>query len=296
MNTTILLPEQKESTRHGEILFPVQKYTTSLTPKNPLVVPHWHEEAEFTLLLEGTCTYQIQLENYSVQPGDLIFVAPFQLHSVTPKTDSLTSDTFVFHMNYLGAGNNDACSMRYLTPIVRQKLIPPAIIHPQNPSYEEALALFHQITHAWSLKNPGYELTIKSALLTLIALFLPYCVESSEHSARQAENTQKIKNALEYIDLHYTENISIADVAATCYLSEYYFMRFFKKHIGMTCVDYIKNLRLEKSIELFKSGETSILDVSIAAGFHNLAYFYRAFKKKYGMTPKQYLSQLPNKR
>ena len=49
----IPLPEQKETIRHGEAAFPLQKYTTTLTPGENAVFAHWHEEAEFTLVREG---------------------------------------------------------------------------------------------------------------------------------------------------------------------------------------------------------------------------------------------------
>lgn len=293
MNTTMkLLPEQKENAQHGEVLFPIQKYTTHLSFDVPMVIPHWHEEAEFTLITEGNCNYQIQLENYEVCTGDLVFVAPLQLHSITRQTEQMVSDTYVFHMNFLGANTNDLCSIRYLTPLLNQKLIPPVVIRPTHAIYAEALELFHKINTSWEQKRPGYELTVKSCLITLITLLLPYCVESSAIPQLKTEHAQKIKTALEYIALHYTEEISVADVAAACYFSEYYFMRFFKRHVGMSCVDYIKKLRLEKSIYLFKSGERSILEVSLASGFRNLPYFYREFKKKYGMTPRQYILQI----
>ena len=60
----------------------------------------------------------------------------------------------------------------------------------------------------------------------------------------------------------------------------------------MTCVEYIVNLRLEKAVELFKEGNTSILDISLSVGFHNLSYFHRAFKKKYHMTPLTFLKNM----
>jgi len=60
----------------------------------------------------------------------------------------------------------------------------------------------------------------------------------------------------------------------------------------MSCFDYIKNYRLEKAAELLESGDISILDASLAAGFHNLSYFYREFKEKYGMTPKEWIKRI----
>ena len=71
-------------------------------------------------------------------------------------------------------------------------------------------------------------------------------------------------------------------------------MRFFKKYIGVSCLEYIKNLRLEKAASRLAQGGRSVLDVSMSCGFSNLSYFYREFKKKYGMTPKQFIREAPS--
>ncbi len=64
------------------------------------------------------------------------------------------------------------------------------------------------------------------------------------------EYTAKLKTVLEYIDAHYAEELSISALASLCYFSEYHFMRFFKRFMGTSCLNYIKNLRLEKAAEL----------------------------------------------
>ena len=69
MNRTSLpAPEQKEHARHGEQLFPLQKYITTLDDLHPSVSAHWHEEAEFTRILSGSGTYQIQLGSTMTLP------------------------------------------------------------------------------------------------------------------------------------------------------------------------------------------------------------------------------------
>ena len=52
------------------------------------------------------------------------------------------------------------------------------------------------------------------------------------------------------------------------------------EHMNMTFIQYINNVRLEKSVEQFEQGNISILEVSLSVGFHNLSYFHRAFKEK----------------
>ena len=94
--------DQHENARHGEEIFPLQKYVTPLWKEYPYVTAHWHEEAEFTRIEKGSCTYQIHLETYEVEEGDLIFIPPAVLHAISnEKEECMQSETYVFHMDFL---------------------------------------------------------------------------------------------------------------------------------------------------------------------------------------------------
>lgn len=283
--------EQKEDAKHGEAFFPVQKYITNLKPDYPVVTTHWHEEAEFTLITEGQALYHIDLAEYPVEAGDLLFIPPLVLHSISlQEYPKISSETYVFHMNFLGGNSTDICSTRYLTPLMNQEFSMPYLIKPEHPVYASLRKIFNQINSLYGAAVPGYELALKSLFLQTIFLLLQYSKRNL--SSDTGTSSDKLKQVLDYIEVHYAENITISELAKLCYFSDYHFMRFFKKHMNMTCVEYINNLRLEKSVELFEHGNTSILDVSLSTGFHNLSYFHKVFKRKYHMTPKSFLKQL----
>ena len=284
-----LLPQQKENARHGEAGFPIQRYRTTLHATYQDVPTHWHEEAELTLIVRGSSTYTVQLESEEVKEGDIVFVPPQVLHAVTTGGGEMDSDTFVFHMNLLGAGTADVCTLRYLAPLSAQKLIPPTVIRRDHVLYEPLLQIIRDMNRIWETRELGWELLIKAHLLTALALLMPHCAKDSEELALRTEHAEKIKTALEFMDKNYGEEIAIADVSAACYFSQYHFMRFFKKYMGMSCGEYLKNLRLEKAAQAFARGSTVILDVAMDSGFRNLSYFYREFQKKYGYTPKQFI-------
>ncbi len=282
-------PGQRENARHGEAAFPIQRYHTTLHDSYRDVPLHWHQEAELTLILRGKCTYTIQLESVEVQAGDIVFVPPQQLHAVVTEGGDMESDTFVFHMSFLGAGNGDICAVRYLAPMSGQKLRPPTVLRQGHPLYDGTLTILRELERLWQDKAPGYELAVKAALLWFLSTLMPHCEKDTADLALRTEHAEKIKTALEFMDKNCGEEISIADVAAACYFSQYHFMRFFKKYMGVSCGEYLKNLRLEKAARAFSEGKTGILDVAGESGFRNLSYFYREFQKKFGCTPKQFI-------
>ena len=283
--------EQKENAKHGETFFPVQKYITRLASDYPVVTTHWHEEAELTLITKGNCLYQIDLIDYEVKEGDILFVPPLFLHSISlGSSEEIFSETYVFHLNFLGGNSTDICSTRYLAPMMNQEFSIPYLITPEHPAYASLRKIINQITSLYDEAIIGYELALKSLFLQALFLLLQYSKKNT--SFETGTPSDKLKNVLDYIEMHLAEPISVSELAKLIFYSDYHFMRFFKKHMNMTCVEYINNLRLEKSVELFEQGNTSILDVSLSVGFHNLSYFHRAFKKKYHMTPLSFIKGL----
>lgn len=290
-NNNPLTLGQKENAKHGDVFFPVQKYITRLAADYPVITTHWHDEAELTLITKGSCTYQIDLLEYEAKEGDIIFIPPLLLHSISIRNcDEFYSETYVFHINFLGGNNTDICSSRYLTPLINHEFAMPYLIAPKHPAYSSLHKCFMRITNLYSGQEFGYELGLKAFLLQAVFLLLQYSEKNADFGANTSSD--KLKNVLDYIDMHYAEGIQVSELAGLCYFSEYHFMRFFKKHMNMTCVQYINNVRLEKSVEQFERGNTSILDVSLSVGFHNLSYFHRAFKKRYHMTPLSFIKSL----
>lgn len=184
--------EQKEDARHGDATFPIQKYITSLKPDYPVITTHWHEEAEFTLITEGDASYQIDLTSYG--KDDLIFILPLLLHSVSRGQSALyQSETYVFHMNFLGGNATDICSTRYLMPLTNEELSVPCLIRPTHPAYVSLRKIFAQISSLFANPVEGYELAIKALLLQVIFLLLQNRTPDGKRSVDTANASEKLK-------------------------------------------------------------------------------------------------------
>ena len=170
-----LILEQKENTKHGEVFFPIQKYITKLNLNSPVIMTHWHEEAELTLITKGSCIYQIDLVDYEVNEGDLLFIPPLLLHSIRLNgTDDFCSETYVFHVNFLGGNATDICSTRYLTPMINHELTLPYHISSTHPAHHSLHECFIKMASLYTEQTFGYEIALKSVLLQALFLLLQY--------------------------------------------------------------------------------------------------------------------------
>lgn len=97
--------------------------------------------------------------------------------------------------------------------------------------------------------------------------------------------THSIQNALDYIDEHYAEDISLNSVADHVYLHRDHLSRQFKKEVGINFVDYLMNIRLNHAKILLESTNLRVSDIAVQVGISNLSYFSTVFSRKFGMSP-----------
>lgn len=69
---------------------------------------------------------------------------------------------------------------------------------------------------------------MKSLLLSLLAVLIPYCKEESDSFALQNQHIEKLKEVLRYISDHYMDELSIEELARICCFSQSYFIHFLK--------------------------------------------------------------------
>lgn len=93
----------------------------------------------------------------------------------------------------------------------------------------------------------------------------------------------------EYLEEHFTEDISLDDVASRVNVSPQYFSKLIKKNTGFNFVDWLSMMRVKKAKELFNTTNLSIKEVCYMIGYKDPNYFSRIFKKRVGITPSEYI-------
>ncbi len=131
----------------------------------------------------------------------------------------------------------------------------------------------HEESHAGE-QAPGLLEYYLKALLTLVVYL------SSESRRRPM-----LPRAMQYIHSHFTEQITLDELARLEHISKSYLSRQFKRFTGMTVIEYVNNLRIEMAKRLLVSSDESVTNIAYHVGYESPKYFYRMFRAACGLSP-----------
>lgn len=141
----------------------------------------------------------------------------------------------------------------------------------------DTTALTDKSQKSYGLKS---ELEANAVMQILISRFLP--------DADPDDSLIQFLDVIEYIDKNIEKEITVEELAGLYSLNKIYFSNKFAKHMGVSPSQFIINRRLEKAMELIKTSNLSLKEISYKCGFQNNLYFSRLFKKKIGMSPSEF--------
>lgn len=99
-----------------------------------------------------------------------------------------------------------------------------------------------------------------------------------------------VNNAIQYIQSHYSEPLSLEDVARAINLSTSYLSSLFSKVLGTTFISYVQSVRIERAKQLLRT-TLKIYEIAALIGYEDEKYFSQVFRKVEGISPSQFRTQ-----
>lgn len=264
--------------KNYDIDFPIQMFYEQRNQVGLYCGTHWHEDIEFTYILEGTATVTIEQQEYELKKGSLAIANSNTLHSV-----------FCTSVPY-------SCKVLAFCP---QNIMKESAI--QNLRFKPFIEEDPQIDYFMEkifTECEEQQLAFKENCMAYITQFLIYLSRnykiatlSDKNCAQRKQQLVRLNEVLQYMEEHYTENISNKDLANLMYLSEDRFCHLFKQSIGMSPQRYITDMRLQKAQELIQTKEFSITEVARMVGYQDYNHFGRQFRRVFQCTPKEMARQ-----
>jgi YesN/AraC family two-component response regulator len=253
----------------------------------PLFRWHYHKEVEFIAIMEGSLSLQTKHDALVLQSGDVYVLGSSQLHRT--KQETLAPLNYIVCQFDL-AQHFDESTMPYLHYFseVRLPLGHLNYMFRDHPEVrKQAYELIMDIYSETQTKQKGYALAISASIRRLLLLLLRHDTQGVLHGPERHELT-RLQPALDYVEQHMSEKIAIEQVCAVLNLSYHYFIKYFKKVMGLSFVDYVNYKRIKKAERLLLTLDVSIMEVGEAVGIPNMAQFYKLFKRHNHCSPKEF--------
>jgi AraC family transcriptional regulator len=197
--------------------------------------------------------------------------------------DALLIDTTRPHI-YAARGPLEVVWMHFDGPLAREYhelLSAGGHVHTpaDAPLFE---SLFKELLQSFQAQKPSHEALASSVIAQLLGLL----IFGEENSGRSRPSS--IQAAIQYVENHYAENISLEELAAQACLSPYHFSRRFRQETGYSPHRFILETRLSVARHLLRRSQHSIKEIAYKTGFSSESHFVSVFKQKFGLTPGKY--------
>lgn len=106
--------------------------------------------------------------------------------------------------------------------------------------------------------------------------------------AKNSGASKPVTDCIEYIYTHLQERVTVSDLSAHTGFSAGYLSRAFKKELGVSISDYIRDKKMERAQELLRYSNYSLIDISNQLAFSSQSHFTQQFRAFTGLTPKKY--------
>lgn len=248
---------------------------------------HWHEEIQFSYVLDGGMVTTAQGCEYILRPGDAFFINSNISHMTRPTSPASA--------RYISANFSPSLLTMFRGSVVEQKYLLPYVNHPnfqfirfepETPWQEHILTLLRFLFHSCQEKEFGYELVFYSLLMQIWK-------EMLDHLDLQPDNSHIVERGeaqqiMAYLRENYHDAVTLEQIARRTHLSQEECCRLFKSTYRCTIFTYLADYRLQQALLLLPDHALSVSQIAERCGFNSPSYFIKRFREKFGVSPLQY--------
>ena len=274
--------DYNEQRQHRTGDFPLAYYPVDRRHERYRMPMHWHREAELIRVESGRLQLYVDNRALTLEARDLAVIGEGVLHGGEP--EECEYGCVVFDAGMLM--REDACK-RELKPVLGH------ILHLKGDAIAREPALRSGVGGLYDAVRAG---VAGNELDVLGALYRAFGALSRRREAalldvaapQFSQKAEQLKPALEYIETHYGQQITLDSLARLSGLSPKYFCRFFRTIVHRSPIDYVNYYRVECASHFLSTTDMTVAEIAQHCGYNDSSFFIKQFKKDKGTTPKQY--------
>lgn len=254
---------------------------------------HSHSFDELVIILKGTAMHVVDEQEIPVKCSDVFVIPRDHMHQYQ-EMHGLALANILFDAQALKMEQWDIRALPgfhalfSLEPVLRTQHKLKSRLQLTERQLNHVNGLLHNLTRETTAQTPGYRV-MATGLFMQLAVYLSRCY--SAEPTEESIGLLRIGDAIAHIEMHFTENITLDELAEKSHLSKRHFQRIFHDCIGRSPIDHLIHVRIQKAAELLRFTERSITEIAFDCGFQDSNYFTRCFRKVMEQTPREYRRQ-----
>ena len=232
--------------------------------------------------------FWIEGRRKKLEYGDIVIVNPREIHRTFLQDDS-EYERILIHVSDSMLKDLSTAQTNLLSVFHKNKA---HILHFSENDMNRFVHDHMQMRNLWKKKEYGADL-LCSAWFQILLIQISQQMRMAEGSGEWESAAGFVGEALEYVNTHMTEDISVRDIADALNVSQSYLSHAFKKSTGYGLWNYVISKRLVYAQKLLVEG-ISVTEACYESGFRDYAHFIKSFTKTFGCSPKQYGKEEPS--
>lgn len=271
------------------VYYAAGKYFSS--EQNPLL--HYDANLSVSYMIHCSGNIRIEGKRYSIQSGDVIITNPDEIHCCNID-DGTYHERISICINKSILNNFCFDCEDFFDFLEKREKGMGNIISSEAASGFKLGNLISEIYLLSKNNSNKSKILAVCKIVELLAQLGNAISQYKPNSPFYPEDNSKISKTIEYINKHFTEDITCTKIAETLFLSKSHLEHLFTENVGIPLWDYVVIKRLMLVNKLMQE-KYSAKEASYIAGFHNYSNFYRLYKKYFNITPTEY-KRLTNKK
>lgn len=268
--------------------FRIQKKVYQQWPKYSEA--HFHECYELYYLIEGSVYYHIGDERHIINKDDVVFLPMDISHKTRPNSqESYKCISMYVSSKYIEEFLDTSLNLRdffYNINIIKFNVKGKTIIE----------FILNKILDEYNKNSERNNPYIKSYLTTLFLVLNDYRnSQTSSNNLLSKKVSPIVIDITKYINQYFYNEITLTTLSKEFYLHPSYISNLIKKNLGVTFVEYLNRVRIQKSLKLLRTTDRKIEDIAGICGFNSGSHYTKTFVSYYGIPPTQYRKLKPTK-
>ncbi len=270
---------------------PIECFVFNAATETFPVRPHWHYFYEMIYMLDGSAEMHCDGKTYILNEGDMIIFHSKSVHSIFAAEQGAPKYAVLkFDINKFSAASDYAPKLRNIFKQAEKNGM--SIYFPHDVTLDmDCGNIFNRCIDEITSQQYGYDLMLKTQIYNLLMnIVRKWLNDGMVIDIRNFSNEESfdIDSITEYIDTVMSENPKVSIIAEKCGMSYSCFAKKFHEIYGMSCKEYIEQMRIFKAEEFLLFTDYDLNYIRQETGFSDCSHMIKSFKAIRGVTPKQF--------